>query len=255
MSIVRNHFGCHSAPYQQEFICGCEFEIEAVKSFGETDAYFSIEEDSSLRNNGREFKTPPCDFERALELFNILHKEVKLGQNPFSDRTSIHVHVNVANMTMEQLRQLTLTYALLEPVFFKFVGAERQHSIYCVPLNYTFLPSVYKQDVTGMYHKWHKYTAFNLKPVKELGTVEFRHLYGTNDREVFNKWLTALKDLFYHIRDTNGWDVVDALENSSPETIARLIVPSLCENISGAELYALMKDTQLDVKLSVGGLK
>jgi hypothetical protein len=253
---VQSHFG-GGGLQTPEFTCGVEFEIESVRGFGNlTDSdTFIIEEDPSLRNNGREFKTKPSNFTKTLDLFDMLHKNLKLGKDPFSERTSTHVHVNVASLTLEQLRELTLTYALLEPLFFKFVGDERQHNIYCVPLSYTFLPSVYRNDAAGMWNKWHKYTAFNLKPVKDIGTVEFRHLYGTNKREVFVTWLSSLKELFEFIRDTDGWKVVEALETSSPAELARKIVPSLCEGLSNEEMNHLMEDTQLDVKLSVGGLK
>lgn len=252
---VADHFQAPGVS-NPEFTCGCEFEIEDVQNISSSiHERFYVEDDPSLRNNGKEIKTKPSNYEKTVLLFDFLHKNIKLGPQPFSERTSIHVHVNVSQLTMEQLRQLTLTYALLEPLFFKYVGAERQHNIYCVPLNYTFLPSIYNKDATGMYAKWHKYTAFNLKPVKDIGTVEFRHLYGTADKEVFTTWLNALKQLFEHVRDTPDWNVVKALETLSPANIAQQVVPALAQFSSVHEMNVLMKDTQLDVKLSVGGLK
>lgn len=239
----------------REFTCGCEFEIEDIKDFGQDTHDFIIEDDNSLRNNGKEFKTFPRGYADTLELFERLHGSLKLGPEPFSERTSIHVHVNVAQLTLNEARQLVLTYALVEPLFFKFVGTTRSNSIYCVPLNYTFLPSVYKKDIIGMIASWHKYTAFNIKPMNELGTVEFRHLYGTNDKEIFTKWLTALKEIFEWVRDTENWDVVKALEETGSVEVARKVVPTLVRDYQHAELFDLLKDTSLDVKLSVGGLK
>lgn len=241
---------------RQSFICGCEFEIEDIKAESKVDgSKFVTEEDNSLRNNGREFKTHPNNFSNTLELFDLLHESLVLGPDPFSDRTSIHVHVNVGQLSINQVRQLVLTYALLEPIFFKFVGETRSNSIYCVPLNYTFLPSIYRKDIFGMLSSWHKYTAFNIKPINEIGTVEFRHLYGTSDRKVFTKWLTTLKELFEWVRDTEDWDIIKALSMNTPVQLAHMIIPTLARDYQQMELADMLKDTALDVKLSTGGLK
>jgi len=112
------------------FICGTEYEIEDVYKvtipeynigsdtpwwFGDLGAI----KDGSLRNNGVEFITRPVTFPRALELFDYLHNNLKLGDEPYTHRTSTHVHVNVASMSMQQLKNFVLLYALFEPVFFK----------------------------------------------------------------------------------------------------------------------------------------
>lgn len=255
MTTIQQHFACNGVA-STDFTCGCEFEIEDVKGLGKlTSAQFIVEEDASLRNNGKEFKTHPNGYTRTLELFKTLHEQLVLGPEPFTERTSTHVHVNVAHLTLCQTRQLVLTYALLEPVLFKFVGDKRANSIFCVPLNFTYLPGHYKNDITTMHSKWHKYTAFNIRPLNHLGTVEFRHLYGTNNEAVFTTWLSTLKELYEFIRDTPDWDVVKALQTATPYEVAQQVIPTLTKVYQQAEIHHLLKDTSLDVKLSVGGLK
>lgn len=255
MTTIQQHFSPNGFN-SKEFTCGCEFEIEDVKALGATiTSHFMIEEDSSLRNNGKEFKTPPSTYSHTLELFKLLHKDLKVGPAPFTDRTSTHVHVNVSQLTLNQTRQFVLTYALLEPILFKFVGDKRANSIFCVPLNFTYLPGHYKNDITTMHSKWHKYTAFNIKPLNHLGTVEFRHLYGTNNEDVFTTWLSTLKELYDWICNTNDWDVVKALQTSTPYEVAMQVIPTLTKVYQQVEINHLLKDTSLDVKLSVGGLK
>lgn len=252
----------HIPPGSKEFYCGCEFEIESVVKISEdVKALFGIEVDNSLRNNGREFKTLPIDFGTAINLFDILHKGLSLGKDPFSDRTSIHVHVNVRQFEPTQLRQMVLCYALLEPLFFHFVGEERKNSIYCVPLNYTYMPSIYKDDLAGMRKKWHKYTAFNLKPIAAepdspgLGTVEFRHLYGTADKKVFSKWLTAIHNLYTFINNTPNFNIIEEIKTGkSAAQFAKQIIPTLAFGLADFQINEMCKDTMLDVKLSVGGL-
>ena len=216
MTTVNEYFGpsassdCANATH---FIAGTEYEIEDIKAVklgaGISNSHALCEKephwlipaigamrDGSLRNNGIEFITKPETYERSLLLFNTLHDNLELGFNPYTVRTSIHVHVNVSSLTLEQLKHLVLLYAYLEPVFFKFAGTTRQHNIHCVPLNYTLLPKYYHLGIPELYNVWSKYSAFNILPCKTIGTVEFRHLYGTGDFKVYQQWLTMLKQLW-----------------------------------------------------------
>lgn len=192
-----------------QFICGTEYEIESVQDVT-IPGYIGLTEDvrwygdigamadHSLRNNGIEFVTRPVSFDRALTLFKELRKQVHLGENPYSHRTSTHVHVNVASMTLEQLKHFVLLYAITEPVFFDFAGDKRKHNIHCVPLQHTIMPIHYKKETQVLVDggTWSKYTAFNLLPVTKQGTVEFRHLGGTGDFGVYQAWLTKIKQLW-----------------------------------------------------------
>lgn len=259
MSLVKEHFGLHNAynlPPNKDFLCGCEFEIESIKDFLSIDNNFIIEKDHSLRNGGKEFKTRPHSFEETIGLFQNLHASLKLGADPFSDRTSIHVHVNVRELSLFELRQFILTYAMLEPLFFEFVGPVRKNSIFCVPLNYTYIPSTYKGTAQNMLEKWHKYTAFNIVPIANFGTVEFRHLYGTADVKVFSKWLTTIKELYTFITTNDCFDIIKTLSKGEDVAIlARMIIPTLAFDYSIAQTMELLEDSVLDVKLAQGGLK
>lgn len=264
---VAEHFNLDVHPNipakSRKFFCGVEYEIESIKKMGDKiSGRFMVMEDHSLRNGGREFKTHPESFENACESFRILHNGLLLGPDPFSDRTSTHVHVNVSSLTLVEMRQLVLSYALLEPLFFAFVGEQRKNSIFCVPLNYTYLPSLYKMPVDKMVDKWHKYTAFNIRPIKAqpdmpgLGTVEFRHLYGTNKEPVFFSWLTAIKQLYTFIESKPGFDIIKEIESGATAAgLAWYIVPELAKGHTPEQINTLCEDTLLDVKLAVGGLK
>jgi hypothetical protein len=244
-----------------DFICGCEFEIEDIKQNIDHPMILRVE-DHSLRNNGWEYKTKPSDFKTTLELFAYLHKHLKLGNQAFSHRTSTHVHVNVRNMELSTVRQLVLSYALLEPLFFKFVGPEREHNIFCVPLSFTTLPNNYKKDIKYLHGTWHKYTAFNILPLglgknseQGLGTIEFRHLFGTKDPVIFKDWLSILKELYDWFQKNPDYEIIAQLAKGVPvTTIAHQIVPTLAQKYTSKEIQDACKDSALDVKLSIGGL-
>lgn len=237
------------------FFAGVEYEIESVQDILSLDGpyKFQVENDNSLRNNGHEFKTGPLSFERALESFNFLHKRIHLGKNAFSDRTSIHVHVNVGHLSSDQAKNFILTYALLEPLFFRFVGKQRETNIFCVPLNYTCLPSYYASAFPVMVSKWHKYTAFNVLPVKNFGTFEFRHLGGTGDFNRFTTWLTSLKDVYTAISKEGSINIMEFLAKEGDiYQLAKETVPLLTD-ISKGQAEQLLYDSVLDVKLASGG--
>lgn len=206
--------GCEELMDASVFICGTEYEIEDVTSVLDEDGHglpFSLTEetqwwgglgfqrDGSLRNNGIEVVTEPVNFNRALEEFNRVHTYVKVGPEAYTHRTSTHVHVNVQNLTEEQVKTLMLLYALYEPLFFDYVGEERANNIHCVPLAYTYLPTKYNRELSYLVEGWSKYTAFNLLPVRSFGTVEFRHLYGTGSYTVYYKWISLLCRLWYFV--------------------------------------------------------
>ena len=266
MTTVAEQFALlpHENVYKKtDFFCGVEYEIESIAKISDkVKQAFVVEIDNSLRNGGREFKTPPVQFAEAMKLFDLLHAGIAFGEHsPYSTRTSTHVHVNVSHFQCEQLRQFVLAYALLEPLFFHFVGEDRQNNIYCVPLNYTYMPSIYKDDLVGMRKKWHKYTAFNLKPIMcepecpGLGTVEFRHLYGTNDRTIFVNWLSAIKELYDFINIRPTYNIITEIETGkTANQFAQEMCPTLAQKLAPYQINLMCKDTMLDVKLSVGGL-
>jgi len=176
---------------------GIEVEVENVEFYDESSPYWKMIDDGSLRNNGREFITPPIRawrVEHALSrLFNDLNASVD-----FSERTSIHVHMNIRTLTLDQLETLLLTYLLFEKVLFKFIGNNRYENIFCVPLCESKMPVQLRsliQKADTLKIDWRKYTALNLLPIWEKGTIEFRHLHGTKDLAKIMPWINMILSL------------------------------------------------------------
>ena len=240
------------------FICGTEYEIEDIYKVnlpnfdcGQDVPHWMGDigaiKDGSLRNNGMEFITKPVGYDKALSLFDLLHDKVLVGQNAYTPRTSTHVHVNVASMNQKQLKHLVLLYALFEPVFFAYVGDSRKHNIHCVPLNYTLLPKMYSASVSHLVDGWSKYTAFNMKPVATQGTVEFRHLYGTGDKKVYQQWLSMLRDLWnFAYNEPPTWLHGCLLAGTSPKEMLKQVLPSIPLHLVDVDF----SDSLVDVKLA-----
>ena len=204
----------------KDVVMGVEIELENV-SPGYSIGTSKATEDGSLKVSGWEFVTIPMRM-RYLEveltrIFSGLGKETLV-----SSRCSTHVHMNVRDMTKEQLVNMVLLYAIFERGLYRISG-DRWNSNFCVPIHHNpNLLSVVlknKNHLTSWY--WNKYTGLNLCPIwggdgsKTLGTVEFRQMHGSTDVKEIMTWcniITSLKryaqdidqdELISHIRTMN----------------------------------------------------
>lgn len=205
-----------SLDLEPTFFAGMECEIESVCNTSNVSGFWKITDDASLRNDGREFISPPTTIPELVCEFAKLHKTLVCGGSypKFSERTSIHVHVNCLHLSPQQVKNIVLLYALLEEFFFLACDPSRKNNIYCVPLSDTYLPSIYRFPLKDLWHRWHKYTALNIRPLSQHGTIEFRHMQGTDDVGLVTNWLTALGKL---------WDIgrdIDIKKNLSLDVLS-----------------------------------
>lgn len=205
-------------------LVGIEVEVENVHRIDPNVllALWSMKDDGSLRNRGREFVTPgaiPMSIaEGAFKLlFGGLNKTID-----FSRRTSIHVHLDARQLQYQQLLGLLFTYSAVENLLFKFVGNNRRNSIFCVPLIETGLMEQIGYNpasfILGIENNWRKYTALNLLPISTFGSIEFRHMPGTNNIEHLMHWLdliACLKVFAYKHTSENIVDSITRLNSNS----------------------------------------
>jgi len=175
---------------------GIEVEVENCRDMMLGSHFWRVDNDGSLRNGGLEFISSPTDPENVEYLVKQLYDALPSSAH-FSPRTSVHVHMNCRDLTYKQVFNLVLVYQVFEDLLYEFAGRERKKSIFCVPLGNT---QYYRQlrkhcDAHALVH-WSKYTGLNLAPLGNYGTVEFRHLRGTGDREVVYRWLHILYRLY-----------------------------------------------------------
>lgn len=209
-------------------LLGIEIEVENVPKYFEPEFYWQSKEDHSLRNNGREFVSIPLRGAQVPYAIDYLKGMIDI-YNPeydFNPRTSVHVHLNVRDMTWGQVKTLVLLYAIFERHFFHLAGTKREESIFCVPLYKTNqlrdLPNI--ETNLG---NWHKYNALNLctllgaNGVGNYGTVEFRHLYGTLDKQILVDWINNILCLRNAATSISYEDVQERIKrmNSTSEYI------------------------------------
>jgi hypothetical protein len=184
-----------------DWLVGIELEIENFDP--EVDRDFGGMEftsDGSLRETqdgvGIEAITSPISIKYVPAYLEGFFSKYKITEYNYSERCSTHVHVNVEPLEWDQLASLCLVYQTVERLLFRFIGNNRESSIFCVPWNQTSLSYdiVYEiaQYGSTALRRWQKYSAMNLLPVTSQGTVEFRHLEGTCSISRIMDWISLL---------------------------------------------------------------
>ena len=181
-------------------LVGLEIEVENIRrDVCFENLYWEEKEDNSLRNYGREFTSIPLRTKQVEFAMNYLREVICRQNTPdFSPRTSVHVHLNVRDMSWNQIRTFLCLYAMFERHFFLLAGGTREKSIFCVPL-YKSKQSFDIPQIEKRCTAWHKYNAINCGTIcgngngsSMFGTIEFRHLYGTlNTKEVVD-WVNNI---------------------------------------------------------------
>lgn len=180
---------------------GMELEVENAGSLQSTPCW-NVIYDGSLRNEGRELvlRQPLAgtDIRRALnELRGSLHTNPALHT---SERTSLHVHVDVRDLSMEQVQNILLVYVATESALYKMGGKNRYDNIYCPGITAALeqanlMRKLLSDDVSSFeraVYEWNKYTGINLHSIAERGSIEFRAHEGTTDIRRIYTWVNVL---------------------------------------------------------------
>jgi len=201
-----------------ELLYGVELEIEGLNEDRQSHLVAGLQyhEDGSLRNNGGEFVTIPMNYSNLEEVLRHFFNVNKFTEANYSERTSVHVHANCLDMTLNQISLVVMLYQVLEKVLFNFIKDERDKNIFCVPLSESVLTSRSLSDpeeLVRMAHprRWRKYTALNLIPLSSLGTLEFRHMAGTNNVDRILTWANIIGCLFRFAKQNNYEDVLKTI--------------------------------------------
>ena len=236
MSTIQELYGIQVAPYkvtgmstittphvvESSELVGIEVEIENVAhhaaNAGNPNRAWSIIDDGSLRNGGREFVSRPIMASSAPLVLEYLFKHYLSDNCCFSPRTSVHVHLNMLDFTKAQVYDYVLLYSIFERLFYRFTGRGRMKNIYCVPLvDTTLLTNLVEKTIDdGM---WSKYTGLNLLPILRYGTVEFRHMHGSSDVGKLAVWINLICKLKEYVRAHSTKDIrsdIAAMDDDYP---------------------------------------
>lgn len=166
-------------------LAGIEIELEEIHLGDEpTFQYWEAKQDGSLRNSGMEFVCSSPWGGRDLYAASLEIDSFLFRHSPDASwRCSTHVHIDVRDLTVPQLKRLILAYIVYERVLFRCSGWQRYKNNFCVALGFaqeqlaTLSENWHRDDAeftNRVIRDWDKYTSLNLLPISSFGSVEFR---------------------------------------------------------------------------------
>lgn len=245
--------------HNSRYIFGIEVEVEGITKSdyrGTYADYWTATTDNSLRNNGVEFVSAPLRADQLEGAFAQLKQSINTNHN-FSPRTSVHVHMNVRDMTINQINNLLIVYTVVEDLLFNYAGESRKNNVFCIRLqdtNYIDNMRLFQNNPTGTVHRWNKYTALNLHPIADKGTVEFRHMRGTLDVDVLLTWVNLLSCIKTFAKDNTTNHIFQQVmmlnAESNYEMFLYRVFGDYTKHLSlGCNLHEQMKDAVSYIKL------
>lgn len=192
MSTVAQYFGRRASYPTIEkhplivgtYLAGVEIELENMNVGTPSFNYWDAKDDGSLRNNGKEFVfSSPWGgrdlYNAAIEIDGFL-----FDNHPEETwRCSTHVHIDVRDMNVAQVKKMILAYAMYERILFQCSGAHRYKNNFCVALGFAqeqlnTLGNAWSENSDQFFSRitegWDKYSAMNLLPMSSFGSIEFR---------------------------------------------------------------------------------
>jgi len=189
---------------------GLEVEVEGLsREFDFSSTCWRVKPDGSLRNEGAEFVSYPIRGKNLIYAVLMLNEFLNgsFPNHAFSERTSVHVHLNIRNLTFEEVIKLIIIYTIVEPLMFSYVkkvSVDRYNNIFCIPIKDFFEPTIiYKKSLEQLLtsfdinlpRNWSKYSGMNLIPIRDYGSVEFRQLGGTSNPTTIINWVSLILKL------------------------------------------------------------
>lgn len=200
---LRNIFGWGRAGPNSD-VAGIEIEVEGGPWPEDPIRNWRSIEDHSLRNNGREFVIHnPVRRDAVRANLEVLKAALANAELSFSYRTSVHVHINVRDLTVREWCNFVALYTTLEELLSDEVGPSRAGNRFCLRMIDADVPlsnicSGLQSENLGLYiNDDIKYAGMNLLATCRLGTLEFRSMEGNLDVDRITAWvdtLFALKD-------------------------------------------------------------
>lgn len=218
-----------SLPLPMELI-GVEVELERTQNMMTPDeTFWSTVSDGSLRNNGKEFvfREPLYGVAIGQALMN-LQAHIDGGRPEASERCSVHVHINISDMTTAQLHKMLMLYLIFERTLVRYHNGTRENNIFCVPFykaprDIALIDSLFAENtrqMDNMFSKFNKYYAINLQAIQEFGSLEFRHMGGSLNMNEVLIWIKIIMCLKKASLDSNynPYTLITNISGRGPRT-------------------------------------
>lgn len=186
---------------KQDGIFGIEVEAEGIGLFEfNKDKFWKSVYDGSIRGIEYVSRKPKSKGQTFNDL-DYLYKKLENNNCELipSVRTSVHVHVNVQEFTLDQLRNFILLYLCLEEPLKHFCGKYRENNIFCQSysqsegLRNIIKIILQKDDIYDLLLVNDvRYSGINLNSIVKFGSLEFRTMQFTKTTTPIKNWINML---------------------------------------------------------------
>lgn len=187
---------------------GIEIEMEGNSPFPEGSAPLKLnwraENDGSLRGYSKEY---------------VIHSPIKIGEVDshinnlksllknsgceiiYSFRAGVHVHINVQELTLQQMATFACLYLCLEKALVKFCGSQREGNHFCLRAQdaeypvYLLEEVIKANDMSFLDTDNIRYSSMNLRAIPRYGSIEFRAMETLPDLSKIKEWCHMLYKL------------------------------------------------------------
>lgn len=190
---------------------GLEIEVESTKADvfpkqGTIAEFWSYHQDGSLRgaDNAEYILTKPIEFAAVGDAVDKLwtvfaERKAELAD---SNRTSVHVHVNISPFYLNRLASLMALWFTFEDVLAHWCGDHRVGNLFC--LRAKDGPNVVRRCAefiaTGgsgnIFGEGMHYAALSPTSIFRLGSLEFRTLQGCKEPETIKTWVSIIQRMY-----------------------------------------------------------
>lgn len=182
-----------------------EMEVEGDNLPNFNNKMWTSHTDGSLRYGGLEYvNNGPLPEDKIFEALKYWEKRIiDCGSRVISsDRTSVHVHMNMQDKTIKQILQGCVAYYVMENALIRHCGPNRVANLFCLPLKQSKaqlnILKHFAGDVDGnkLRTDSYRYSALNLMALPKFGSIEHRGMRGYYDPKHLTQWSTNLNRIF-----------------------------------------------------------
>lgn len=196
MSTVGEHFGFRPKPVITQLgeyvtspvYIGLELEFSNIANYARNLLWWTWAADGSIRGETTgELVLRAPTHPRALDMALAEYRECVSQEVAVNNSCGVHVHVDVCDLTFEELRGVLLFYSVLERTLYKYCGPSREDNNFCVPLGECGDRLSWFRRGVSVSHDM-RYCGLNLAAVRKFGSIEFRMHPGTVSQERIGQW-------------------------------------------------------------------
>lgn len=167
---------------------GIELEFSNVVHYERNLLWWTWHTDGSIRGErpGELVLRKPTD-PRGLDMALAEYREYVAQHVTINESCGVHVHVDVCDLTFEELRGVLLLYSVLERTLYKYCGNSRENNNFCVPLGECGDRLSWFRGGISINNDL-RYCGLNLAAVRKFGSLEFRMHPGCTSPTRIGAW-------------------------------------------------------------------